>query len=197
MITENSDIIALTAQADISRLYAKVIQPALVEFALEGLNVVEEGKNMEEFLESAQIHTHNSLCHELRRTFALVIGALFERQLRFWLSEKLPTKKKDVEKAKWPELIKLVKCVDSSITTNALMKDLENLWLIANAVRHGSGPSTESLLKKKPTLWRQTGTRPHAKRDLVDNMCIDDAQIEDYTKAVMKFWHLAGASGVP
>lgn len=152
---------------------------------------------MDAFLESARIHTHNSLCYELRRTFVLVIGALFERQLRFWLSEKLAAKKKYVEEARWPQLIRLVKGVDPSITRNALIKDLENLWLIANAVRHGNGPSAKSLLQKKPTLWRQTGTRSRTHRDLVGNMRINDLQIEQYTTTVMKFWQLAGASAVP
>jgi hypothetical protein len=196
MITENSDIVALTAQADIHRLYVKVIQPALTEFAPTA-DIVGETTDINEFLEHARINTHNSLCHELRRTFALVLGALFERQLRFWLSEKMPAKKKNVENAKWPGLIKLVNCVDGSITTNLVITDLENLWLVANAVRHGNGPSAESLLQKKPDFWSQTGTRPHVKRDLIGNMRIDDAQLGLYATAMMRFWHLAGATSFP
>jgi hypothetical protein len=196
MIAENSDIIALTAQADIHRLYVKVIQPALAEFAPTG-DVVGEATDMDEFFEGARINTHNSLCHELRRTFALVLGALFERQLRFWLSERMPADKKNVENAKWPGLIKLVNRVDGSITTNLVMPDLENLWLVANAVRHGNGSSVENLLQKAPHLWNQARTRPHVKRDLVGNMRIDDAHLEQYVTAVMRFWHLAGASSLP
>src|SRR5437588_7818490 len=104
MIAENSDTVALIAQADILQLYVKVIRPALVEFAPNNANIGGEPKSMDEFLESARIHMHDSLCHELRRTFALVVGALFERQLRSWLLQRMPTRKNDVEKAKWPQL---------------------------------------------------------------------------------------------
>ncbi len=196
MITENSDVVALTAQADIHRLCVKVVQPALSEFA-PTVDIVRETTDIDEFLEHARINTHNSLCHELRRTFALVLAALFERQLRFWLSEKMPVKKESVEKALWSDLIKLVDCVDGSITTNPVMTELENLHLVANAVRHGNGRSAKSLLQKKPDFLSQTGTRPHVKRDLIGNMRIDDAQLQLYAIAVMRFWHLAGASPLP
>jgi len=193
MIAENSDTVALTAQADIHRLYVRVIQPALAEF-VPTVDVVGETTDLDEFLEHARINTHNALCHELRRTFALVLAALFERQLRFWLSEKLLARKEDVEHARWPEAKKLVDCVDGSITTDRVITDLDDLWLVANAVRHGNGPSAESLLQKKPDFWGQSGTKPHVKRDLIGNMRIDDAQLELYARAVMRFWHLAGAS---
>lgn len=99
MITENSDMVALTAQADIHWLYIKVIQPALAEFApTVDVDIIGETTDIDQFLERARINTHNLLCHELRRTFALVLGALFERQLRLWLSEKMPTKKEAVKK---------------------------------------------------------------------------------------------------
>jgi hypothetical protein len=197
MIAENSDIVALTAQADLHRLYVKVIQPALAEFAPNNANIVEEPRNIDEFWDNARMITHDSLCYELRRTFALVLGALFERQLRFWLSEKLSSKKKNVEKAKWPELVGFINCVDSSITTNPLMEDLEDLWLVANTVRHGNGSSAEKLLHKKPGFWSHVSTSPHRNRDLISNMRIDDAQIQGYAIAVMKLWHLAGASSLP
>jgi hypothetical protein len=193
MISENSDIVALTAQADIHRLYVRVIQPALAEFAPSG-DVVGETTDIDEYLEGARINTHNSLCHELRRTFALVLGALFERQLRSWLAEKLPTEKKRVEKANWSGLIELLDHMDSSIRVNVVMTDLESLWSVSNAVRHGNGPSADNLLQKAPQYWDQTRMRPDMKRDLVGNMRIDDAQLERYAKAVMKFWHLVGAS---
>lgn len=195
MIAENSDIIARTAQGDIHRLYIKVIQPALAEFAPTG-DVVGETTDIDEFFERAQINTHNSLCHELRRAFALILGALFERQLRFWLSEKMPADNKNGEEAKWSELKKLVNRVDGSITANPVITDLENLGLVANVVRHRNGPSAKKL-QKAPLFSNQTGTRPPVKRDLVGNMRIDDAQLELYVTAVMRFWHLAGASSLP
>ena len=193
MIAENSDIIALTAQADIHRLYERVIQPALAEF-VPSRDVERITGDMNQFLEGARINTNNSLCHELRRTFALIMGALFERQLRSWLSERIPAEKKTVEKADWPGLVRLVARVDSSITVNPVVTDLENLWSVANAVRHGNGPSAEKLRQEAPQFWDQTRMRPDVTCDLVGNMRIDDTQLERYAQAVLKFWHLAGAS---
>jgi hypothetical protein len=85
MIQENSDRIALTAQADIQRFYSRVIYLALTEFA-PGPDVTGGiAPDLDTFLDRAQVHTHNALCWEMRRTFGLTIGAMFERQLRSWL----------------------------------------------------------------------------------------------------------------
>jgi hypothetical protein len=194
MITENSDPEALTAQADIHRFYFKVIQPALAEFVPIDDSVGMETADIEAFLEGARVNTHNALCHEMRRTFALIIGALFERQLRSWLSGKMPTETRKVENARWSDLVKLVEnVVGSSIGT-----DLEALLSVANAVRHGNGRAATELLRTAPQFWGQARMKPDSrwKADLVGNMRIGDDQLERYATAVMKFWHLAGASPV-
>lgn len=194
MIAENSHSEALTAQADIHRFYIKVIQPALAEFVPTDDIVGTETADMEVFLERARVNTHNALCHEMRRTFALIIGAMFERQLRSWLSRKRPTETKKVEDARWPGLVKLAEEeVGSSIGT-----DLEFLWSVANAVRHGNGCAAKKLLDTAPQLWNQARMKSDLswKSDLVGNMRIGDAQLEQCATAVMKFWHLAGASPV-
>ena len=195
MIAEDSDPEALTAQADIYRFYIKVIQPALAEFVPTDDIVDVETTDMEAFFENARVNTHNALCHEMRRTFALIIGALFERQLRSWLSGKMPTKTKKVEDAKWPALVKLVDCF---IGTEGLGPDIDELWSVANAVRHGNGPAATKLLNTAPGFWSQAQKEPDSRwqSDLVGNMRIGDAQLERYAKAVMDFWHLAGASSV-
>ncbi len=151
-----------------------------------------ETTDIEAFLECARVNTHNALWYEMRRTFALLIETLFERQLRSWLSEKMPTEIKKVEQAKWPDLVKLVKKqMGSSIGT-----DIESLWLVANAVRHGNGPSATKLLNTSPDFWGHVRTKPDSRwqSDLVGNMRICDAQLERYARAVLEFWHLAGAS---
>lgn len=87
--------------------------------------------------------------------------------------------------------------MDGSITTNPVMTDLENLHLVANAVRHGNGRSAETLLQKKPDFWSQTEKEPDVKRDPIGKMRINDAQLSLYVRAIMRFWHLAGASPFP
>ena len=197
MIAENSDTEALTAQADIHRFYVKVIQPALAEFVPTDDVVGVETDDIEAFLEGARRNTHNALCYEMRRTFALIIGAMFERQLRSWLSGKKPTETKKVEKVEWPALVKLAEtAMGGSIGTD--MTEIETLWSVANAVRHGNGRAATKLSNTAPQFWDQARMKPDLrwKSDLVGNMRISDAQLERYATAVMRFWHLAGASPV-
>lgn len=195
MIAENSDLEALRAQADIHRFFAKVIQPALEEFVPTDDIVGLETDDMDVFLDAAQANTHNALCHEMRRTFALILGAMFERQLRCWLVGKLPAKKREVEQGHWPDLVKLVE----KITSRPIGPDLDALWAAANAVRHGNGPSATRLLQSSPLFWNHlpTQTGSNWRSDLVGNMRIGDADLQRCAIAVMQFWHLAGASSVP
>jgi hypothetical protein len=89
--------------------------------------------------------------------------------------------------------------VDGSIGTKSpTMDDLNTLWSVANAVRHGNGPSATQLLDAAPQFWDQARTKTDSRwqSDLVGNMRIGDAQLHRYARAVMEFWHLAGASPV-
>jgi hypothetical protein len=194
MIAENSDTVALTAQADIYRLYLKVIQPGLAEFT-EFRSIPIEATDIDSRLEAARIYTHNTLCYEIRRSFALTLAALFERQLRSWLLGKLPADEK-VKKAKWQALVAFVNRVDISITANPIMDDLDILRLVANAMRHGPGESVEILRRRAPELWNEAHTGPEI-NDPTGSMRISDDKLERFAEAIMKFWHLAGASSVP
>jgi hypothetical protein len=198
VIPENSDPVAMTAQADIHRFYVGAIQPALMEFAPANDVIGVETTDLEVFLEAARQNTHKALCYEMRRTFALVVGALFERQLRFWLSEKMPGEAKKIERDKWPDLIERAKvAVGTTIITE--IPDLETLWSVANAVRHGNGTAASKLLINVPRFWDQAQrvSKSGWKSDLVGNMRISDAELEKYVIAVLRFWHRAGASQVP
>jgi hypothetical protein len=198
VIREDSDPVALTAQADIHRFYVRVILPAMMEFAPAEDIPGFETTDLDVFLESASQHTHNALCYEMRRTFALVLGALFERQLRLWLSGKAPAEAKKIETDTWLGLIGRAKvAVGAPIIPE--MADLETLGSVANAVRHGNGRSTTKLLKDAPQFWDQAPkvSKSGWESDLVGNMRISGADLEKYVIAVLKFWHRAGASQVP
>lgn len=198
MIREDSDSVALTAQADIHRFYVRVMQPALMEFAPADDVIGLETSDLEVFLEAARQNTHNALCYEMRRTFALVIGALFERQLRSWLSGKTPTAAKKIEKERWSDLIERAR-VQVGATAITEMAELEILWSVANAVRHGNGTAATKLLRDTPQFWDQArrGSKLEWKSDLVGNMRISDAELKEHVMAVLRFWHRAGASQVP
>lgn len=78
VMSENSEPVALTAQTDIHRFYVKVVRPVLMEFVPANDVIGLETTDLAVFLEAARQNTHNALCHEMRRPFALVIGAIFE-----------------------------------------------------------------------------------------------------------------------
>ena len=154
VIREDSDPVALTAQADTHRFYVSVIRPALMEFAPAEDVFGFETTDLDVFLDAASQHTHNALCYEMHRTFALVLGALFERQLRLWLSVKTTGEAKRIETDTWQGLIERAK-VAVGTTIIPEMTDIETLWSVANAVRHGNGRTTTKLLKDMPQLWDQ------------------------------------------
>lgn len=198
MISENSDPVALTAQADIHRFYVKVVRPVLMEFAPANDVIGLETTDLEVFLEGARQNTYNALCHEMRRTFALVVGAIFERQLRLWLSGKMSIATKEIAKEKWSALVERTKTVLGKSMIPEIV-DLETLWSVANAVRHGNGRATTKLLRDVPQFWDQTRrvSKLGWRSDLVGNMRIGDADLEKYVIAALRFWHRAGASQVP
>jgi hypothetical protein len=134
------------------------------------------------------------LCHEMRRTFALIIAALFERQLRTWLGTRLPGQERQVEGALWPGLFDFVEKVDPSIKADPVVNELQELHSLANAVRHGNGKSAQKIFEQKPQLWDLTRPQAELQHDLVGNMRIDDAHLARYVRAALRFWYLAGAT---
>jgi hypothetical protein len=196
LIRENSDQVALIAQADIDRFFIRVIRPALGNFApgpdVPG-GIVDD---MDTFLDRAKAATHNALCYEMRRTFGLTIGALFERQLRFWLGHGAPSERARIESARFPSLGPLITELRGiSLASSGRAADLNELWLLANAVRHGEGPAVRNLAKIAPALWAHLSEEAASSRR-VDNIRVSDSDLERYTVAVMKFWWAAGASSI-
>ena len=174
-----------------------LIQPTLMEFAPADDVPGFETTDLEAFLEAARQHTHNALCYEMRRTFALVIGALLNANCD-WLSEKTLGEAEEIETDTWPRLVKRAK-VALGATTITEMADLETLWSVANAVRHGNGSPASKLLKDVSQFWDHAPEvfKSSWKSDLVGNMRIHDADLKKYVIAVLRFWYRAGASQVP
>jgi hypothetical protein len=198
MIQENSDPIAMAAQADIHRFFFKIIHPALIEFEPGPDQPRGEFSDMDAFLDSCAAATHNALCFEMRRTFSLTIGALFERSLRFWLTSGAPHLRKKIETAKWEELEPMIETIRGvNLDSAGVADDIRELLSIANAVRHGSGPSMKKLLAEAPRFWRHLPMGDNTPDKLVSDMRIRADDLWNYTLAILKFWHAAGASSIP
>jgi hypothetical protein len=202
MIQENSDQIAVAAQADIDRFYSKVICPALMEF-VPGADItggIAPDENT--FFARAKAHTHNALCWEIRRTFGLTIGAMFERQLRSWLASHAPECRDEIENPSLRNLERLTAQIRGVVLEDAgseVAGDVRELWLVANAVRHGQGRSLRDLAKAAPELWAHLPANAceAGRAQLIGDMRLKDADLQRYYRAVMKFWWVAGASSVP
>jgi len=156
--------------------------------------------NIDVFLDNAQAATHNALCYEIRRTFALVIASMFERPLRSWLASRGVYGLHEIEHARLPALKEMIEGL-TGITSQTMRvaDDIDELWSVANAVRHGQGPSVRTMAQEIPSLWFHLprGVLDRGRRKTVDNMRVTDRDLHRYTLAIIKFWANAGASSIP
>lgn len=168
-------------QADLDRFYQRVISPALSE--LSPYKNVEEGEfsSIDAFLDSAEKQTFNLVAHEARRCFALTLAAIFERQLQMWLEAHVPK----VDKAKQNEpnfetlLNKTADGCNIDLHPNAVGDTINELHLLANAVRHGGGRSADKLRKLAPQLFQS------------ERIQLADNDFTRYMRALTRFWGLA------
>jgi hypothetical protein len=195
MIHENSDPVAMEAQADLDRFFDRIIKPTLIEFQ-SGTDIAGgEAPDMDTFLDNCRQVTHNALCYEIRRNFALIIGATFERHLRLWLAHGAPSRQAAIERMRWPELVETIDELRGlKLRDMNFGEDIDELWLVTNAVRHGEGQSATNLADARPGLWNHL---PADRAMLVRDMRVRDADLYRYVLAAFKFWHKARASSVP
>jgi hypothetical protein len=196
MTGENTDALALTAQAGLHRLFKSIIQPGLIEFT-PTQDIAHLTSNFDEFLDACEVNTNNAICWDLRRHFALIMGATFERQLRGWLISKLTTAKESIERAMGNKLFEYLDDIDPSLRAIDIFKALAELQRVCNAVRHGNGRSANMLLRDLPQFWEQQSNKAACESDPVGTMRITDSWLESWAMAGLKFWHLVGASPVP
>lgn len=182
------------------RLYTRIIHPALIEFAPSPDVPGGEVDSMDAFLEKARTATHNALCYEVRRSFALIIGGTFERQLRFWLIRGAPEEREKIETASWAMLSGLVESLrEISFHSAGISDDIQEMWLVVNAVRHGDGRSIDELAKRRPSMWDHLPTERFGANPtgLAGDMRVKDSDLYRYFVATLRFWCAAGASSIP
>ncbi|MGA2792519.1 MAG: hypothetical protein ABSE69_03145 [Roseiarcus sp.] len=189
------DFLPREFQGDCDRFYRRVIRATLDELPLHA--DVRRGKfaSLDEFLDNCEKQTSNLLTHEARRSFALTLSALFERQLRIWARVHFPEKAEARTLAFDPLLTKTAVLHGLDLATASAGDTLRELHSLANAVRHGEGPAVDGLWERTPRFWSHlTNAAAEACKEqgiLSEFIQITDNDFVRYIRAVTRFWGLA------
>ena len=140
----------------------------------------------------ARDNSHNSLCHEMRLSFALTIGAAFERNLRLWLVLRSDVSASKIERANRQALFKYVSDLRGSRDAATQDVCLLELWELVSVARHGDGPAAKRLRTLNAELWAHQRAEMQAVSDKVglraSSMCVQDRDLSRYFAAVVTFW---------
>lgn len=144
---------------------------------------------------------------ELHRSFALALGGLWERHFRQHLSQSVillcPGKThEDVEVADWKGLNKLFREARGfPLSRFPTHGQLEVLYRVTSAVRHGNGSSTKSLFQSNPDLFGHEpirdflnymtlgGEPPHS----IHRLEVTLEQLSAFKRAIVEFWLMVDA----
>ncbi|NKL24790.1 hypothetical protein [Rhizobium leguminosarum] len=178
-------------QANLDRLFVRVIQPTMDALALHPVLEHGEAGSMDEFLDRAATQVDNYTANEAAKSFVLTLAAVFERQLSIWAKAKGLT---DAAKLRvfQEQLLFCAGVASIDLAIDDLGAELTEMFTVANVVRHGEGPSCERLRVMAPTLWSDTAV------DYVDlvpgprlaseHLRIRKNDLIRYIRATTRFW---------
>lgn len=184
-------------QANLARLFQRVIQPAMealpVHSSLEG----GEAATMDQFLDRAAAQVDNYTANEAAKAFTLTLAAIFERQLSIWARAVHLDNATDMPKSRGFQ-DSLTLCAERAgidVGQGELGADLTEMFMVANVVRHGEGSSCERLKTIAPALWDDAANDYH---DLLagpsipsEHLRIRTGDLVRYIRATTRFWGLA------
>ena len=178
-------------------LQRKVVAPALGQLLPIPRELV--GGQMRYRTQIARDNSHNSLCFEMRLSFALSIGATFERNVRLWLAQGQEELRPKIEKADRTRLYQYVAELKGPSAASACQEpELSELWELVSTARHGDGPAAKRLRILNPDLWAHNDAGTQAAYDRVGlrafSMRVQDADIERYFGATIGFWESVSRS---
>jgi hypothetical protein len=184
-------------QANLARLFERVVQPAMealpVHSSLEG----GEAATMDQFLDRAAAQVDNYTANEAAKAFTLTLAAIFERQLSIWARAVHLDDAPDMPKSRgFQDFLTL--CAERAgidVGQSELGADLTEMFMVANVVRHGEGWSCEKLKAIAPALWDDAAKDYH---DLLagppipsEHLRIRMSDLVRYIRATARFWGLA------
>jgi hypothetical protein len=191
------DLLPRQFQADCDRFYMRVIAPALATMQPGAPSTITEFASVSEFLNASAKSTFNLLAYEARRSFALTLGAIFERQLRIWARVHFTAS----EEASIPDK-KFYPLLDATVAKHgldlrryAIGTGIRELYLLANAVRHGDGFAVTELRSTASQLWPDLTPsaieKCHAMAIWSEAIQLSDADLTRYAEATTRFWGIA------
>ena len=195
-MTQHSDQLPRIFQANIARLYQRVVQPTLERLPMHEKLLTGVTTSMDEFLDGAAMQVDNHTANEANKVLVLVLAAIFERQLRLWASNILRvTDHPDIAGMHFEKLLAaVIEVAGIDLHQRDMGESLEEALLVANVVRHGDGQSSKALRDRKPALWVQNddyvdlapGPSPDS-----EMLRVRPDDLIRYMRAMIRFWGLA------
>jgi len=184
-------------QANLARLFERVVQPAMEALPVHSSLESGEAATMDQFLVRAAAQVDNYTANEAAKAFTLILAATFERQLSIWARAVHRDDATDMPKARgFREFLAI--CAERAgidVGHGGLGADLTEMFVVANVVRHGEGSSCEELKTIAPGLWDDA---PNDYHDLLagpliasEHLRIRTGDLIRYIRATTRFWGLA------
>lgn len=191
------DALPRVFQANLGRLFERVILPVLD--SLPHHPTVESGMaaTLDQFFDRAAAQIDNYTGNEAAKAFTLILAGVFERQLSIWaraihdhgLTDMSPLCSFEALLAGY------AKEAGIDLTVDCLGEDLTQMFVVANVVRHGEGPSCDRLRALAPELWDGASSdyldllpgKPVAS----EHLRIRKTDLVRYIRAATRFWGLA------
>tara|TARA_R110000868_G_scaffold402710_1_gene679177 strand:+ start:1192 stop:1812 length:621 start_codon:yes stop_codon:yes gene_type:complete len=174
-------------QANIDRLYRRVICVTLDQLPAHNPPVVGETSSMDEFLARCAVQVDNHMANEAAKAFALTLDGLFERQLCRWADAH--GEKAGSMKTALPACVRIG---GLDLTATGMADDLKELHLVANVVRHGEGRSCKELQAIAPLLWDSASLDHYdlapAPTPASEMLRIRAGDILRYARGIGRFW---------
>lgn len=197
LMTSMVDQLPRIFQANLCRFFDRVIEPVMDGLPAHAVLEVGEANSLDRFLDRAAAQVDNYTANEAAKAFTLTLAGLFERQLSRWARAIQDAGVADMSKLGGFEAL-LGGCAEQAqidLVTDGLGRDLTQMFIVANVVRHGEGKACEKLNMLAPDLWDEKAVDYH---DLLpgeamasEHVRIRKSDLLRYVRAAMRFWGLA------
>ncbi|MDP3655421.1 MAG: hypothetical protein Q8R45_00435 [Brevundimonas sp.] len=184
-------------QANLARLFERVIQPAMEALPVHSSLESGEAATMDQILDRAAAQVDNYTANEAAKAFTLTLAATFERQLSIWARAVHRDNATDMPKVRGFQdcLAVCAELAGIDVGQSDLGADLTEMFMAANVVRHGEGSSCDRLKTMAPALWDDAANDYH---DLLagppiasEHLRIRTGDLVRYIRATTRFWGLA------